>query len=350
MAKLDQQKLVQVCYLVVILALGVLLFSESYFLLPGALGALTLYILLRQPYFYLIEKRKWKHSLSIMFLMFASFVVLLGPIYGILQMVYNKVSVLFSDTSQFVEGVKVLVRKVESYTNYDILNDQTMAKLQEAAPNWATSILGATANTFLALAVAYFLLYFLLKNGRDIEEYLVDRFPLRDRNVELIGTEIRAMVVSNAIGIPLLAAIQAVFASVGYWIFGVDDPILWGVVTGAASIIPAVGTILVWAPIGVFMLSTAETWQGVGVLLYSLLIISNVDNVVRLLLQKKLADVHPIITIFGVIIGINLFGFIGVIFGPLLFSLFILLLRIYQDEFGSRRSKPIHTASSKTEI
>jgi predicted PurR-regulated permease PerM len=81
------------------------------------------------------------------------------------------------------------------------------------------------------------------------------------------------------------------------------------------------------------------TWKGVAVLAYGLLVVGLTDNVFRFALQKKLGDVHPLITVFGVVLGISLFGFIGLIFGPILISLFVLLVRIYVNEFGSKQTK-----------
>jgi predicted PurR-regulated permease PerM len=91
---------------------------------------------------------------------------------------------------------------------------------------------------------------------------------------------------------------------------------------------------MVWIPLAIYTLSLGAQWQGIGVALWGFLVIGSVDNIARFVLQRKLADVHPLITIFGVIIGINLFGFIGVVFGPLLISMFLLLVKIYLNEFG----------------
>jgi predicted PurR-regulated permease PerM len=91
---------------------------------------------------------------------------------------------------------------------------------------------------------------------------------------------------------------------------------------------------VVWLPLMIYELSQGHQTAGIGIGLWGLILVGSVDNIARFLIQKKIADVHPLITIFGVLIGVNLFGFIGIVFGPILISMFILLLRVYMDEFG----------------
>ncbi len=97
--------------------------------------------------------------------------------------------------------------------------------------------------------------------------------------------------------------------------------------------LPVVGAALIYVPLALFLLASGDTGQAVGLLIYCFVIVGLSDNLIRLVLQKKMADVHPLITIFGVIVGLNLFGFIGIIFGPILFSVFFWLVKLYKYEF-----------------
>jgi predicted PurR-regulated permease PerM len=146
--------------------------------------------------------------------------------------------------------------------------------------------------------------------------------------------ETRTSIYSNAVGIPIVAIAQGLTGLIGYVIFGVKEFILMGALTAVTSVIPVVGSAIIYVPLALYQLSTGETWQGVGILIWGAAAIGSVDNIVRFWLQKRMADTHPLITIFGVMIGIPLFGFLGVIFGPLLLSLFFLLVKIYVDEYG----------------
>jgi predicted PurR-regulated permease PerM len=119
--------------------------------------------------------------------------------------------------------------------------------------------------------------------------------------------------------------------------FGVDEPFFWGVITGFAGIIPVVGTTIIWVPLTIYVyFAGGPHWHAAAIAIYCLLVLTNVDNVVRFSLMKKLGDTHPLIIFFGIMIGVNLFGFLGLIFGPLLISYFLILLEIYQKEYLPR--------------
>jgi predicted PurR-regulated permease PerM len=101
--------------------------------------------------------------------------------------------------------------------------------------------------------------------------------------------------------------------------------------------LPVVGAALAYVPLAIIFFANGSNWQGIFMLIYGFGVIGLVDNVFRFTLQKKIGNVHPLVTVFGVIIGIGLFGFIGLIFGPLLISLFLLLLKIYSSEFITKQ-------------
>ena len=164
-------------------------------------------------------------------------------------------------------------------------------------------------------------------------KYVYSILPFSDENKKNVLNEINMIVTSNAIGIPLLAIIQGLIALLGYWIFDVPSPFLFGFLTCFATIIPVVGTALVWLPLALYMTLTGDWVNAAGLTAYALIIITNVDNLIRFILQKKMADTHPLITIFGVIIGLSLFGFMGIIFGPLLISIFILCFNIFKEKY-----------------
>ena len=155
-------------------------------------------------------------------------------------------------------------------------------------------------------------------------------------DIQLLGDELKAQTYSNAIGMPLLALVQGIFAWIGYLIFGIQDAFFWGMMTGFFSFIPFVGSALIWAPAAIYQFSYGAPWQGIGIIIFGILVIGTVDNVFRFVFQKQFADVHPAITVFGVIIGLQLFGIPGLIFGPLLLSWFLLLIKIYRDDHPTK--------------
>ncbi|HRB22864.1 MAG TPA: AI-2E family transporter, partial [Ferruginibacter sp.] len=195
-------------------------------------------------------------------------------------------------------------------------------------------LLNSTANIVTNIVMMFFLLYFLLVEGRSMEKYISRMIPLQKHNVSALSSETKTMIKANALGIPIISLIQGVTSAIGYWIFGVEDWGMWGFVTGVFAFFPIVGTTIIWLPLVIFLYSKGLTWPATGLLIYSLLITGNVDYLARLSLMKRMGDVHPLVTILGVIVGLGLFGFIGLIFGPLLISYFLVLVKIYMNEFS----------------
>jgi predicted PurR-regulated permease PerM len=330
-------RLRQILLLVIIIMLATLLLHELYVFLPGFLGAITLYILLRNTFFKLTILKKWNSTLIAVSFIFASLIVFAIPIYLSFRLLSTKLLIMLSNPADLQTKAKLIGNKLEALTGMAILTDANLRSFQQEAGTILSQVLNSSAAILSNFAVMFFLLYFLLVNGRQMEKTLERIIPLKDENIVLLGSETVNMVRANAIGIPILAILQGIIATIGFAIFGVQEYGLWGFITGVCSMIPVVGTALIWIPLTAYFFATGNNYDGIGLLIYSLVFTTHIDYVARLTLLKRFMDIHPLITIFGVIVGITLFGFWGVIFGPLLISYFIILVKIYINEFG----KPI---------
>lgn len=147
------------------------------------------------------------------------------------------------------------------------------------------------------------------------------------------------MVIANAIGIPVVALGQGIAGLIGYIIFGAPSPVLLFALTFVTSMIPIVGAAIVYVPICIFMIAEGQTGAGIGLAIYCLVVVGLTDNLLRFTLLKKLEDIHPLNTVFGIIAGMNIFGFLG-LFSPILVSVTILLMQVYKDEFLGRKMSP----------
>jgi predicted PurR-regulated permease PerM len=334
-------RLRQVILLIVLTALGFLLIKELYVFFPGFLGAVTLYILSRGWYRYLTVKKKWNKNLTAT-VFILSFLVVIGlPVYLIINLLSPKISNVFSHSEEVIQGIKSVSAQVKEWTGQELFTDSNVADLQKRIANFFPAFLNSTAMIVTNLAMMLFVYFFMLTNGVRMERSFDYFLPLHEKNIDILGQETISVVRANAIGIPLISFIQGVFAMIGYWIFGINEFVLWGFITGVFAFFPIVGTTLIWGPLVVFLFSQGKTGEGIGLLIFSLLVTGNVDYLARVTLMKKLGDVHPLITVLGVIVGLSLFGFWGFIFGPLLVSYFLLLFKIYTSEFG-----PIHAVDN----
>lgn len=335
-------RLRQIVLLGVIIVLGILILKYFFIFLPGVLGAITLYILSKKSYCHLIDDRNWRPGWTAFLYIFGYVITICLPIYLAVVLFVPKILAIFNNPDPIIIIAKNVSAKIEHLTRISILND---GSLQTAIKNLASKIPGffmTMANIISNLLLMFFVLYYMLVHGRKMEKYLEQLIPLKYTNREILGVETSVMIRANAIGIPLLALIQGVVGALGYYIFGVEDVGVWGFLTAVASLIPIVGTGIVWVPLTVYLLAIGQTWQGAGLGIYSLIVLSNVDYVARITLLRKIGNVHPLITVFGVIVGLGLFGFVGLIFGPLLISYFIVLVKIYRNEFNSVPMTPLH--------
>lgn len=330
---IDTNLLRQLSFIAIIIFLGIVLFRELWFFTSAFLGAVTFYVVMRDRMFYLTEVKNWKPSVAAWILMLLSFFVILVPI-GILgNILYSKISYVVTHSTELIAALKTLVDQIKLKIGYELITPNAINQLGPYIGQLLPKVLGVTLNTLTLIASMYFMLYFMLINGRRMEQSLYEYIPLKDGNVELIGKEVRTMVIANTIGIPLIALIQGVVGLIGYLVIGINEPWLWFVATSIAAMMPVVGAALIYIPLTIMLFAQGDTGRGIAMLLWGFLLIGLVDNLFRFLLAKRLGNIHPLITIFGVVIGIQLFGFIGLIFGPLLISMFLLLLRIYSSEF-----------------
>lgn len=331
--QIHPNKVRQVLLLAIIVGLGYLIWIDLYFMFGGFLGAVTLYVLMRQPMLFLVHKLKWKRWLAALLLMLLSLFIIIYPFAWIINLLIDRLGPMVADTTKLQASLKQIDTFLRDRYDFDLLTPSNIEKVSGFATGLGSKIVSSTLNTLTNLLVMYFILWFMLMRVGHIQIWLRKALPVNKVNADKVLKEVREMIVSNAIGIPVLGAVQGLVAMIGYAMFGVSEPILWGVITGIASVIPIVGTMAAWVPLAILTFATGDTQNGIWLSLWGLIVIGGSDNVFRFVLQKFLADIHPLITVFGVIFGLNLFGFLGIIFGPLLISLFLLIVRIYFDEF-----------------
>lgn len=322
----------QLFVLFVIAIVGFLIVYETLPYLTGVLGAITIYVILN-PFMKKMINRGMNKALSASILMFASFLVILLPLTGIVLMLGNKIGKAVRSSEEVTNALKEQVITLERKLGFEIGPQIETGRIADMVSNSLQSIAGGTFNILISVAIMYLLLYYMLIHSKDMIDTFYKYLPFKRENLELIGRECQSMVRANAIGIPVVAIVQGIVALIGYLIFGARDPWFWFVITTIGSMIPIVGTMVGIIPVFLLTLSAGDTFAAWGILIYGFVIVGISDNITRLYALKRLDDVHPLITLIGVIIGVPLFGFIGLIFGPILISLLLILIRVYRKEY-----------------
>lgn len=317
----------------IILVLGIILFLEFMPFLSGILGASTIYLMVRNQMKYLTEKKHLKNGLAAMLLLGEAILCFLIPLSLAAWLFLNKLQNINLDPNSYISSIQHLSDLIQEKTGYNMLDKSNLLSAVSILPKIGQVLVGSISSFSINILVLIFVLYFMLIGGKQMENYVYDILPFSDKNKKNVLNEINNIVRSNAIGIPLLAVIQGIIAMLGYFIFRTPDPLLFGFLTCFATIIPIIGTALIWFPLAVYMALSGNWINAIGLSAYAILVVSNIDNLIRFVLQKKMADTHPLVTIFGVVIGLSLFGFMGVIFGPLLLSIFILCINIFKKEY-----------------
>ncbi len=206
----------------------------------------------------------------------------------------------------------------------------------------AITLLGTATRVTLNLLFTFFGLYYLLIDSdgawRNVRPYI----PFSDENVTVLQERFIAVTKSTIVGTGFAALCQGTLVALGFWATGLGNVMFWGVVTAIVSILPVVGSGMVWGPGVIVLLSRDEIGWAVGLAIWGLVVIGNVDNAIRPWVSARYAQIHPLITLIGAVAGVSYMGIIGLLVGPLALSYFFELLKMYRKEYlrgdGTTRS------------
>ena len=342
----NQYKYILIAFLILV---GLIFFKQGRPFLSGILGASTLFVMMRNQMAYLTEKKKWNRAFSASLLLLEALLLFLIPLTLFALLVVDSLSGIEFDIQLWLTQAETFINQMEERIGYNIITLDNLSFLPKLGGSTIQFLAASSYSLILNSIVVLFVLYYMLYNYNGFERGFKEILPFRDENKQILAEETKEIIRANAIGIPLLGIIQGVFALIGYLIFNIDRPVLFAILTAFSTILPVIGTMAVWIPLGIGFFIGGEYLTGFIFLMYGTFIIGGVDNVARFMLQKQLADIHPLITIFGVILGLQMFGFWGVIFGPLLLSYLVLLFNMYRHDYipGSK-AKPRVTTNLKT--
>lgn len=323
----DKQR--NIIVLVIIILLAAVLFYAVRNIFGALLGTMVMYTLFRPMNIWMVERRKWNRPMAAVIIIIISFLVIIVPFVGLGKMLVDKAV----EIQKNPEWINTIVSSINKFAGDTLGKPDFLQEQVESSATYLggilTSLLSGAAGLFLDITVMYFLLYFMFVNFRGFERGLLRYSPFQVDNAVKFGHEMRNITYSNVVGQTFIALVQGGTLALGFWIFGYSDPIFWGVICAILAFIPLLGPPLIFVPAAIIALTQGDNIAGIGLLVYGFVVVINIDNVLRLIIAKQLGDIHPIITIIGVIIGIPLFGVLGLVFGPLLLSYFLIAVRIY---------------------
>ncbi len=211
--------------------------------------------------------------------------------------------------------------------------DMNVTEYLKQAALWLTAHLGAifsgTASTLFLFFIAMFGSFYLFRDGKLFIKSLVKISPLPDAQDEIIMERLASAVRSVATGTVLIALIQGTLTAFGLWLFGFERAILWGVIAAFGALIPGVGTTIVFIPSIAFLAYQGMYLQAVLLSVWAVIAVGLIDNFLGPYLISRGSKLHPFMILLAVLGGVSVFGPIGFIVGPVLVSLFMVLLELY---------------------
>ena len=197
----------------------------------------------------------------------------------------------------------------------------------------AFGFIGTASRAALNLTISCFGLYYLLLQPGETWNAVRPYIPFSARNTEKLSQQFRDITTSTVIGTGLSALLHGVLTSLGFWIVGLPNATLWGAVTIVFSILPVLGSGLVWGPGAIVLLVNHRPGAAVGLALWGILIVGNIDYVIRPMVSRRWGHIHPLVTLIGALVGVPYLGILGLLIGPLAVSYFFELIDMYREEY-----------------
>ena len=327
MAFLDSKR-DRAAFLIFVLGLGL-----AWALWPfstGLVGAPVLYVVFSPVHRWLAKRINPKLAAGLVVVL--GVVLVLGPGAAFLTIIANEAQ----DIASGVIRSPLLSRLRELRVGpYDIgaQIESVGSRLVAWIGSSALGLIGTATRLGIQLTIAFFGLYYLLLAPKTAWRGVRPFIPFSAANAERLRDRFRDVTISTLIGTGLTAAVQGLLVGLAFGAAGIPNALFWGVVTVILAILPVVGSGLVWGPGAVALAIEGQTWMAIGMALWGIIVVGNVDNIIRPMVFRRWAQIHPFITIIGAFAGINYFGLLGLLIGPLAISYFFELIRMYKAEY-----------------
>ena len=216
-----------------------------------------------------------------------------------------------------------------------------IARVSESLQAAAPEVLASSGRAVFHTVVMLLALYFLLLDGRRVVQWLWSVSPLQARQTQELMVEFRNVSHASIVGTAVAALLQGVLMAIGMFIVGVPHALFFGLLTAVASFIPVIGTAVVWVPACALLAATGHTTSAIVLAAWSLVFVVGGEHVGKPLLMKGGVEMHTGLVFLSLLGGLEVFGLLGIVLGPLIFAFFLALLRMYRRDF-QRQAAEVH--------
>lgn len=309
------------------------------------------------PVYKWLVKRIKSPTLSALIVSFVLIILLIAPIFFFANDIVTDARVGYVILKQKLatgnifgvacpEGVETFACKITGPLKSVLADPTTNAYLQESISKGTTFVLTQISTLLLSLpkillqlVVTFFLMFYLFIDGAQMVQRFRKLIPLSEGHQHHILKKIQDVTFAVVYGSLIVALIQGALGGLGFWMFGVGSPIVWGLVMAIMALVPLFGTAFIWLPASIFLIvvgsSAADTnmvWRGIGLLLWGSLVVGTVDNLLKPKIIGDRAGIHPGLVLIGALGGLATIGFIGFVVGPLVLGLLKTFIDIYEKE------------------
>jgi len=319
--------------LILVLAVAVLMAVAPF--LSGLLGAAVLYVIFVKPYERL--QRVMNPGLAAAITLTAALVIIALPLTWLISEVIGQAP----DALRALQNSDAFARVAQLRVGeYQV--GAEVAKASGTIASWLSprviSVVGGATSAVLNLVIAFFGLYYMLRSDGTTWSSIRQYIPFSAHTADALRDRFFNVTEATLLGTVLIAVIQGSLVGTGFWIVGLPNPFFWGTVTAFASILPVLGTSLVWLPAVLVLLVQDRYGAAITMLVIGAGIASTVDNLIRPRIYRRVSNIHPRITLVGAFAGVRYFGLLGVLLGPLGIAYLFELLKFYRDEYGNSKT------------
>lgn len=301
--------------------------------------AVILAILFHPVYVRLLPRVKYQGIAAALTVLLILLIIAV-PIWFFGQVIFNELQNIYEryraggfviDKSQIISSLPEQVQNVVQNVSTDV--NAFIGRITSQAFASFSSIVSNIAGFVIATFMLFFVVYYLLRDGTKIKEVLMDISPMSSAHENKLITKIVTAVNGVVKGSFLVALAQGAIATIGFLIFGVPEPFLWGLFTVVAALVPNVGTSLSLIPAVIYLFVTGHTGQAIGLTIWGAVAVGLVDNFLGPKLVGRTTKLHPVLVLLAVIGGIKFFGVLGFLIGPILLAIFVALIDMYRNDF-----------------
>ncbi len=335
--------------LLILVILAAVLVYALYPYINAFFGAFILYVVFKPLYTYLVIKQKINKRVAAFTIILLTIVLILIPLYLLMTIIIVQLQSVLFDTDTLLAQLS----NINTYLDQlylaslpiEINLQEKLTELVAAGANYFSILLVNAVQSLgqrvIEFVIMYFLLYYLLVGiNSTCSLKLTNAIPFSKENTVLLQKEFTNIVNATLVSSGIIAIVQGGLLTITFLLLGVSGAFLWGFVAMILSFLPVVGATIIWIPAVMIQIVQQDYFTAVGILIGGI-ILSSIDNLLRPIIQDRVGRIHPLESLIGVIIGLNLFGLLGIIIGPLLISYVALMAKMFNDEYLSESKKDI---------